>query len=72
MLLGQTTQPVSLLEVFVPLMPWVLVFVCIWFVVYRSLKSANAHQTRAQAHWAAVEAKLGRLIELVERQSGGK
>ena len=67
-----TSQPsTNLTEALIALVPWLLIFVFIWFFVFRYLKGnirkTNEHILRAQQHMDAVEAKLDRLIALNER-----
>ena len=79
MLLADVEQQNSLLNLFMPALPWLLVIgflwlfvIFVWFFVVRSLRGkARDNTNRAYTHWTAVEAKLDRLIELLERQKPG-
>ncbi len=72
MLIAQTTQTtINVADFLLPLIPWVLVFIFVWFFVFRMLRGQNSHMRRAQEHWRAVEAKLDRLIEIAERRDKG-
>jgi hypothetical protein len=61
------------MEMLVGLIPWLLIFIFIWYFVFRYLRGnirrTNEHLVRAQQHMDAVEAKLDRLIALNERSS---
>jgi ATP-dependent Zn protease len=50
-----------------PIIPWVILFVLLWFVVKWQAR-ATAKLLRRQIE--SVEAKLDRLIEVMERRSG--
>jgi hypothetical protein len=75
-LLAQT-QPtsVSLTEILIPLIPWVVVFGVIVVVFRRLIGRQNRmtaeHIERMRQHMIAVETKLDRLIEQGERRSAG-
>lgn len=72
MLIAQTTQTtINMADVVLPLVPWVVVFVFVWFVVFRMLRGQNAQMSRAREHWEAVEKKLDRLIDIAERRDKG-
>ena len=72
MLIAQTTQTtINLADFVVPLIPWIVVFVLVWFVVLRMLRGQNSHMQRAREHWEAVENKLDRLIDIAERRDKG-
>ena len=67
-----TSQPTAtLMDFVVPLIPWLLIFVFIWFFVFRVTRRQSAvnagYMERARQHMDAVEAKLDRLITLNER-----
>jgi hypothetical protein len=56
-----------------PFLPWLVVAgLMYFFVLLPVLKLGKAQKSRAERHSDAMEAKLDRLIELLERQSGGK
>lgn len=68
MFIAQTTQPtINLMDFLISLLPWIFVFIAVWFVVFRMVRRQNAHMARAQEHWRALEAKLDRLVEIAER-----
>lgn len=68
-LIAQATQPsINLADFVLPIIPWLIVFGFVWFLVLRMLRGQNAHMRRAREHWDAVERKLDRLIELAERR----
>jgi hypothetical protein len=50
--------------------------VFIWFFVFRKFRGeqgkAKEYRERAYAHMSAVEAKLDRMIELLDKQSRGQ
>jgi flagellar biosynthesis/type III secretory pathway M-ring protein FliF/YscJ len=72
MLIAQTTQTTTNVADFVlPLIPWIVVFIFVWFVVLRMRRGQNAHMRRAREHWEAVEKKLDRLIDIAERRDKG-
>jgi ATP-dependent Zn protease len=72
MLIAQTTQTtINVADFLLPLLPWILVFLFVWFIVFRTLRGQNSHMSRAQEHWRNVEAKLDRLIEIAERHDKG-
>ncbi len=72
MLIAQTTQTtINVADFVLPLIPWVVVFVFVWFVVLRMLRGQNAQMRRAREHWEAVEKKLDRLIDIAERRDKG-
>lgn len=73
MFIAQTTQPtINLMDFLISLIPWVFVFLVVWFAVFRMVRRQNAHMARARDHWQALEAKLDRLIEIAERGQHGK
>ncbi|MGN6505090.1 MAG: hypothetical protein ACTHM6_05945 [Tepidisphaeraceae bacterium] len=75
MILAQAQQQVPLLDVFLPMLPWAIIFVFFWVFCYRRLRGERIKvedtNARAKEHWAAVEAKLDRVIELLEDRSRG-
>lgn len=69
MLIAQTTQTATnIADIVLPLIPWVVVFVFVWFVLLRMFRHQNAQMRRAREHWDAVEKKLDRLIDIAERR----
>jgi cbb3-type cytochrome oxidase subunit 3 len=77
LLLAQATQPATgLIDFIAPLIPWVIIFLCVWIFVFRVQRRQSrmvAERTVAERlHHAAVEAKLDRLIELAERRNNAE
>jgi preprotein translocase subunit YajC len=76
MFIAQTTQTANpLIEIIIPLIPWVMLAAFIWFFVLRLQKrqsEASAEQMAiTRKHQAALEAKLDRLIDVTEQRGKG-
>jgi hypothetical protein len=75
-LLAQVEEQSIWLNIVLPLIPWIIVFGAIWILVFRGLRSERARvrqsNERAHAHWDAVEAKLDRIIQLLEQRQRGE
>ena len=54
-------------SILIELAPWVVVFLFIWFFVFRALRRAQPHQERLMLHMERVEQKYDRIIQLLER-----
>lgn len=76
MLLAQMEQPSRVLDMILPAIPWLIILVVMWIVIYRKLRSesATAQQAneRTDARWSAMESKLDRIIALLERRDREK
>jgi len=64
----------TILSIVMALIPWIIVFLFIWLVVFRGYKRTQSHQERLTLHMDRVEQKYDRMIalleRLVERQAG--
>ena len=72
MLLADPEQSRSLLANFIiPLLPWVVLFFFVWLSGRWQSRPSMKLITEMRQHIAAVEAKLDRLIELLEKNERG-
>lgn len=64
----------TIFSIVMALIPWIIVFLFIWLVVFRGYKRTQSHQERLTLHMDRVEQKYDRIIalleRLVERQAG--
>ena len=68
-----TTTPTNFVnDILMPFVPWVLIFLFIWFFVYRNQRRQStlnpAYQNDILARLAAVESKLDQLIEICQQR----
>ncbi len=63
---GQSEGTITTL--LINILPWIVVFVFIWFGVLRALrKQTQPHQQRLMLHMDRIEQKYDRIIDLLER-----
>lgn len=64
----------TIFSIVMALIPWIIVFLFIWLVVFRGYRRTQSHQQRLMLHMDRVEEKYDRIIalleRLVERQAG--
>jgi hypothetical protein len=51
----------------VNVVPWIVVFVFIWFFVFKALRRAQPHQERLIQHMEKIEQQYDRIIQLLEK-----
>ena len=53
--------------ILIELVPWIIVFLIIWFFVFRALRRPQPVNERLMLHMERVEQKYDRIIQLLER-----
>jgi flagellar biosynthesis/type III secretory pathway M-ring protein FliF/YscJ len=67
------TQPTSinLADSILPLLPWVIVFIVVWFFVFRLVRRQTGQISQAVEQRRAIQEKLDRIIALLEERNRG-
>ena len=67
------TQPttLNLADTILPLLPWVVVFVVVWFFVLRITRRQSRQISQAIEQRRVIQEKLDRIIALLEERNRG-
>jgi flagellar biosynthesis/type III secretory pathway M-ring protein FliF/YscJ len=67
------TQPttINLADFLLSLLPWVVVFVVVWFLVFRVVRRQSRQIELAQEQRRGIQERLDRIIALLEERGRG-
>lgn len=62
----------TIASILIELVPWIIVFLVIWFFVFRALRRPQPVNERLMLHMDRLEEKYDRIIQLLERLVDGQ